>query len=137
MANSAVIQVEGAKEFRKAVKGYETDTSWRPLFRTAYSTVAQAVAAGMQSQAQATTRIGSAGAASISGKGTVTNATIKAFNGIPYGPGFNFGSHRFRQFGPVTKPDHFMYAYLASHNAQIREQVQQALDAQFASDGLG
>lgn len=135
MANSAVIQVEGAKEFRKAVKGYETDTAWKPLFKTAYGAIAQSVASAMQSAA-GVTRLGSAGTASIVGKATTTNASIKAFQGIPYGPGFNFGSVRYRQFPPKASPDYFMYAVLERDKEQIRGQVQDALDASFASNGL-
>lgn len=132
---SPVVQIEGAKEFRKAVRGYETDTEWKPLFKNAYVGIAQSTATAIQSAA-GVTRLGSAGTADIAGKATMTGASIVAFKNTPYGAGFNFGSVRYRQFPPKASPDWFLYATIQAKKAEIQAEVLDAIEASFASAGL-
>lgn len=136
MAGAAQVQLEGMKEFRKAVRGFETDTEWRPALRSAYGSMSTAAATAIQAAA-GSTRLGSAGTADITGKATTTAATVVAFKRTPYGAGFNFGSSgRYPQFPAKKKPDHFIYSTLERIRDQLRAGVLEAIDSAFANAGL-
>lgn len=127
MAKAAEIQVTGLKELRKSLKGFETDTNWRPALRLAYTTIAQDVAAAALAKAGGS-RMGSAARATIQGKGTVTNASIRAGGNLPYYGGFEFGSARYRQFPAVQKSGYHLYPAIEDKREQIQADFMEQID---------
>src|SRR5580765_1155916 len=104
----AEIQIEGMKETRRALKLASSDNEWKGYLKSAYLPIAQRVASGAQNKASAS-RMGHVASGSIVGKATFTGASIQAFRGVPWGPGFEFGSHRFRQFPAARKGGYNIY----------------------------
>ena len=138
------VAVVGLTETRKAFRDFGADTSWREPFKGAYGRAAQIGQDEGQSRARrgATTlagthaSMGGAAVGSIRGKGTTTAATLTAFKGIPWGPGWNFGSTgRYRQFPAKATPDYNLYAGIAAKREEIEtvfiEAIGDALDTAF------
>ena len=135
MAAPAQIQLTGMKELRKSLRGFETDTNWRPALRDAYSSIATQVQAASLASASSS-RMGSAARSSIKGKGTTTGATLSGGNGIPYFGGHNFGSIRYRQFPAKASPDYHMYAVIERESERIRGDVLEKIESALAGEGL-
>lgn len=133
MAAPAQIQVEGIKEVRRALKGYETETEWKPALKGAYGNVARMVADKVRSRA-AGSRMGSVARGSIQGKGTTTYAGIVAYKGVPWGPGHEFGSIRYRQFPPKKIGGYHIYPTIGEDRDEIGEMFLEELDRAFSSD---
>lgn len=141
---AAEIQIEGMKEVRKSLKEFSTDNGWRPVLRGSYGSVASMVEGEARTRA-ATPRptlggsmatMGGRAINSIKGKGSTTAATLNAFRGVAYGPGWNFGSKgRFRQFPRKAVPDYNLYAAIGDKRDQIvnefGEKISSALDREF------
>lgn len=131
------IAVTGLKETRKAFRDFGADNGWRGPFKDAFGTVAGVVQDAAQSRARsgATTlagthaSMGSKAIASIKGKGTTTSATLTAFKGVPWGPGWNFGSSgAHRQFPAKTTPDYNLYKAVEDKREQINNEFLEAID---------
>jgi hypothetical protein len=127
---AAEIALVGMKETRKALRDFGADSGWREPLRDAYREVADDVAAeGRSRAARARPTLGGSSAtmgnraiSSITGKGTTTEARIVAFRGVPWGPGWNFGSKgRFRQFPVKAVPDYNLYTTIADRRERISE----------------
>ena len=145
------IAVTGMKELRKALREFDDDNGWRGPLKEAYgsvSTLVEREARSLAGQPRSTlggtvATMGSKAVASIKGKGTTTAATLAAFRGIPYGPGWNFGSHggisprgvSLRRFPAVTEPDYSLYASIKATREQINNEfldvIEAALDQAF------
>lgn len=134
---AAQIQLDGMKELRKSLKGFETDTAWRPALRNAYSAIATMVEQSAVA-ASAVSRMGSVARGTIKGKGTVTGATLKGGSaGVPWFAGYNFGSNgRYRQFPVKRSPDYFLYATIERERARIQEETLDAIDRALSAEGL-
>lgn len=129
MAKPAVVQVTGMKEVRKSLKEFSSDNGWRAPLRDAYRDVASLVAGKAQGKAGAS-RMGSVARGSIRGKGTTTGASIEAFKGVPWGPGFEFGSGgRYPQFPPKRKGGYHLYPAIDESRAEITETFATSVDA--------
>lgn len=135
MATPAQIQLEGFKEVRKAVRGYETDTRWQDVFKPAFGTIASAAESGMRASAGAS-RMGHVATNSIKGRATQTAATVKAGQGVPWFAGHNFGSIRYRQFPPKATPDYHLYAWVERNREQVQADLMAAISAGMTADGL-
>lgn len=131
------IEVEGARELRKALRDFSADNGWRKPLKEAYATVAGVVQDEAQSRARsgATTlagtssSMGSKAVASIRGKGTTTGASLVAFKGVPWGPGWNFGSTgAHRQFPAKQTPDYNLYKAVEDKRQQIQDEFGEAIE---------
>ena len=67
--------------------------------------------------------------ASIVGKATFTGASIQAFRGVPWGPGFEFGSHKFRQFPATRKGGYNIYPTITAQREAIANDFLDATSA--------
>jgi len=72
--------------------------------------------------------MGSAARGTIIGKGTATNASIKAGGGLPYYHGFEFGSARYAQFPPVNSGGYNLYPAIAESREQISNDFMDEID---------
>lgn len=130
---AATIQVEGMKELRRALRKYAEDNGYRDVLRDAYGATATLVQDAARASASGS-RMGSAAVASISAKGSTTNATLKAGAGIPYYAGNEFGSRRFHQF-PITKAGGYhLYPTIAAKRQEITEIFMERLEAGLESE---
>jgi len=128
MAAAAQIQVTGLKELRKSLRGFESDTDWRPALREAYTTTAKQVEQSALGRA-GSSRMGSAARATIKGKGTTTGATLRGGSAsVPWFVGFNFGSIRYRQFPPKGNPDYVLYATMTAERDSIEAEFLGQID---------
>ena len=135
MAKAAEIQVTGMKEVRKGLKEFSSDNGWRAPLRDAYRGVASLVEGKARSKASSS-RMGSQARASIQGKGTTTGASIVAFKGVAWGPGFEFGSSgRYPQFPPKQTGGYHLYPAIDESRDEIvntfAESVDDALNREF------
>lgn len=123
------IQLDGAKELRKALRDYSEDNGWRGPLKEAYGSVSTLVEGGARAKAQSRSnpRMGSRAAESIAGKATTTGARIEAYKGIPYGPGHEFGSIRYRQFPGKREGGYNIYPTIDEKRAEIEEQFMSAI----------
>ncbi len=129
MAKAAVVQVEGMKEVRKALKEFSSDNGWRAPLRDAYRDVASLVQSKAQAKAGAS-RMGHVARASIQGKGTTTGASIQAFKGVAWGPGFEFGSAgRYPQFPPKKAGGYHIFPAIDESRGEITEAFATSVDA--------
>lgn len=135
LAKAAEIQVTGAKELRKALRKVETDAAWRPAFKNAYSTAATHVETTARGKSQSS-RMGSVARATIKGKGTTTNAAIVAGGSLPYFHGFEFGSHRYKQFPSVRPGGYHLYPSIADQRERIGEIFMDEVDRMLAGEAL-
>jgi hypothetical protein len=128
MANSAAIQVEGARETRKVLRDLSTDNEWRGIVKEPYAKIGSLTQDAAQSSARGggvtlagtSASMGSKAIGSIRGKGTTTGASLVAFKGIPWGPGWNFGSSGgHRQFPAKATPDHHLYKTVEDKRDEI------------------
>lgn len=124
------------KQLRKALKtlGDEAKPAGKML-RGAYKKASDHVADRSQSKATAS-RMGSRARASIKPRATQTSGSIQAFKGIPYGPGFEFGSNRFRQFPPPNRGGYHLYPTIAEEGPQIVEIFAEGLDELLSNVGF-
>ena len=137
MAKPAEIQVGGMKELRKALREFSDDNGWRGPLKEAYGAVATVVQDAAQSRARggATTlsgtraSMGSRAIGSIRGKGTTTGASLVAFKGVPWGPGWNFGSKgKYPQFPAKATPDYNLYKAVEDKREQITNEFAEAVE---------
>ncbi len=137
MAAAPEIQLEGMKELRKALRQFSDDNGWRGPLKEAYAAAASVVEDAARSRASAgamtlggtSASMGSKAIASIRGKGTTTGAQLQAFKGIPWGPGWNFGSSgRYRQFPVKATPDYNLYKAVEDKRPQITEEFAEAIE---------
>jgi hypothetical protein len=124
----AEIQIDGMRETRRALKQASDTNEWKSFLKAGYLPIAQRVASGAQSSA-AGSRMGHVAIASIVGKATFTSASIQAFKGVPWGPGFEFGSHKYRQFPPARKGGYNIYPTIAAQREAIANDFLDATSA--------
>ena len=142
---SPEIALIGMKETRKAFKDFGSDGGWRGPFKDAYGSVGTLVEGESRSLAGqsrptlggSVASMGSRAVGSIKGKGTTTAATLTAFKGVPYGPGWNFGSKgAYRQFPTKATPDYALYKAVENKRQQINDEmldvISEALDQSFS-----
>jgi hypothetical protein len=131
------IAVDGMKELRKSLRDLSTDNGWRQPLKEAYGAVGSLVQDEAQNRARsggvtlAGTRasMGSKAVGSIRGKGTTTGASLQAFKGIPWGPGWNFGSSGgHRQFPAKATPDYNLYKAVEDKREQINNEFAEAIE---------
>lgn len=128
MATAAVVQVEGMREVRKSLKEFSSDNGWRAPLRDAYRDVAGLVERKAVAKAGAS-RMGHVARGSIKGKGTTTNASIQAYKGVAWGPGFEFGSGgRYPQFPPKRKGGYHIYPAIDEARGEITETFADSID---------
>lgn len=118
MAGPAEIQVIGAKELRRDLKKVGADTAWRPALKSVYSRVGTHVEGAVKGASMGS-RMGGAARNTYKGKGTTTNASITGGGSLPYFHGFEFGSHRYKQFPPVRQGGYYLYPTIASERERI------------------
>lgn len=129
MAKTAQVQVVGMKEARKGLKAFSSDNSWRPVLRGAYGEVSSLVEGKARTKATAS-RMGTVARGSIKGKATTTSASIGAYAGVPWGPGFEFGSGgRFPQFPAKKVGGYHLYPAIDEARDEIVETFGNAVDA--------
>lgn len=136
MAKAAEIQVDGMREVRKALRDMSDDTGYRQPLKEAYGAVGSLVEGGARSLAGqprptlggSVASMGTKAIGSITGKGTTTGASLVAFKGIPWGPGWNFGSTGGRrQFPAKATPDYSLYTAVAENREQITNEFAEAV----------
>lgn len=131
---AATIQIDGMKELRRSLRKYAEDNGYRDVLRESYGATASLVQDAARASAS-TSRMGARAVASIVGKGTTTNATLKAGAGIPYYAGNEFGSRRYHQFPIAKKGGYHLYPTIAEKRDEITEifleRLQAGLDAEF------
>lgn len=108
MAAPAQIQVEGLKEVRKGFKQMGDAAGFRDAIKPVYAKISDRIASEASASA-AGSRMGHVAAGSIRGKATTTYAGISAYRGVPWGPGHEFGSIRYRQFPPKQVGGYHIY----------------------------
>lgn len=141
---SPEIAVTGMNELRRSLRELADDNGWRAPLRDAYRNVATLVEGEARQRANTpratlagtSATMGGRAAASIRGKGTTTGASLDAFKGAPWGPGWNFGSlGARRQFPRKTTPDYNLYAAVEDKRQAISdgfaEEVERALARAF------
>lgn len=137
MAKAAEIQLEGMRELRKALKDLSADPVYKAALKGAYGRAAQLVAERAQAKARSRSnpRMGSKATGAIKGKATTTHARIDAYKGVPWGPGHEFGSNKYRQFPSVNKGGYNIYPTISEDGDEIGELfaagIEELLSAQF------
>jgi hypothetical protein len=129
MAKPAEVQVTGMKEVRKALKEFSSDNGWRAPLRDADRDVARLVETKAVGKA-GSSRMGHVARGSIKGKGTTTGASIEAYKGVPWGPGFEFGSGgRYPQFPPKKVGGYHLYPSIDESRGEITETFAESVDS--------
>lgn len=131
MAAPAQIQVEGLKETRKAFKQMGDATGFRDAIKPVFGKISDRIASESSASA-AGSRMGHVAAGSIRGKATTTNASVSAYKGVPWGPGHEFGSIRFKQFPPKQTGGYHIYPTIAKNRDWIGETMVEEADKAFS-----
>lgn len=136
MASPVEIQAVGIKELRRGLKtlGDGAKPAGKEL-RAAYKGASELVANTGRSKASGM-GAGHVAAGSIKARATQTSATVIAGAGVPWFAGWNFGSFRYKQFPPKTKPDYFLYSTVQDKGHEIVEQFSDAIDRLIQSAGF-